>query len=124
MCSGKSFYLKLGPHRRQKLPLPSGLGHLAAHSSQGTRLAQGPLPLGLGHLAARSFQGTMPRSRASPTRTRPPSGTFLPRNDGLAQGPLPLGLNHLAARSLGGTSLLKGLSHRDSTTYRLVPPKE
>ncbi|KAL2504341.1 hypothetical protein Adt_19962 [Abeliophyllum distichum] len=57
-------------------------------------LAQGPLPLGLGHLAACSSQGTQPRSRASPTGTRPPSSLFLPRN----------------------TTSLKGHSHWDSAT--------
>ncbi|KAL2487115.1 hypothetical protein Adt_31871 [Abeliophyllum distichum] len=59
-------------------------------------------PLGLSHLAACSAQGAQLRSRASPTRTRPPSSFLL----------------------LGSTTSLKGLSHWDSATYQLAPPKE
>ncbi|KAL2480569.1 hypothetical protein Adt_33535 [Abeliophyllum distichum] len=81
-------------------PLPLRLGHLAASSSCSTAslkdlphwdstnlqlpppmehsFAQGPLPLGLNHLTASSSHGAQLRSRASPTRTRPPHSFLLP----------------------------------------------
>ncbi|KAL2476060.1 hypothetical protein Adt_36796 [Abeliophyllum distichum] len=101
-------------------PLPLGLGHLPAGSSQ--RYAQGPLPLRLGYLLACSFHGATLRTRASPIGTRSPSNLLLPWSNAsykglshldsatfqlappmeqrFAQGPLPLGLSHLAACSL------------------------
>ncbi|KAL2466380.1 hypothetical protein Adt_42231 [Abeliophyllum distichum] len=64
--------------------------------------AQGPLPLGLGHIAACSSYGAQPRSRASPTGTRPHCSLLLPRS----------------------TASLKGLSHWDLAAMQLAPPTE
>ncbi|KAL2454029.1 hypothetical protein Adt_48469 [Abeliophyllum distichum] len=112
-------------------------------------LAQVPLSLGLGHQAACSSHGTQPRSRASPTRTRPPSSLFLPRNTAslkclphwdsatkqlilpkehsLAQVPLPLGLDHLAAcskkHSLAQVPIPLGLGHQPACSSQGTQPR-
>ncbi|KAL2487116.1 hypothetical protein Adt_31872 [Abeliophyllum distichum] len=68
----------LREHSFAQGPLQLGLDHLPAcsvHELATPRehcFAQAPLPMGLGHLAAFSAQGAQLRSRASPTRTRPP----------------------------------------------------
>ncbi|KAL2474248.1 hypothetical protein Adt_34984 [Abeliophyllum distichum] len=58
------------------------------------RFAQEPLPLGLSHPTARSSYGSTLRSKASPTRTRPPYSSLL----------------------LWSNTSLTGLSHWDSAT--------
>ncbi|KAL2542783.1 hypothetical protein Adt_03761 [Abeliophyllum distichum] len=72
------------------------------HPSKEHSFSQGSLPLGLDHLATCSTHGARPRSSVSPTGIRPPSSCIIPRN----------------------TASLKGLSHWDSTTLQLAPPKE
>ncbi|KAL2517958.1 hypothetical protein Adt_14205 [Abeliophyllum distichum] len=49
-------------------------------------LPQGSLPLRLGHIAACSSHGAQPRSRASPTRTRPHCSLLLPRRTASLKG--------------------------------------
>ncbi|KAL2485128.1 hypothetical protein Adt_29884 [Abeliophyllum distichum] len=91
------------------------------------RFAQEPLPLGLGHLAACSSDRGILRARASPTGTRPPCSLPLPWSNAshkslshwdsatlqlappmeqrFTQEPLPLGLSYLAACSSHGAML-------------------
>ncbi|KAL2487114.1 hypothetical protein Adt_31870 [Abeliophyllum distichum] len=87
-------------------PLQLGLGHLGACSSQGALLRSRAFPIGtrlptslLRPRRAASFQL---RSRASPTQTRPSNSLFRPKS----------------------TASFKGLSHWDSATYQLAPPRE
>ncbi|KAL2498115.1 hypothetical protein Adt_23665 [Abeliophyllum distichum] len=53
--------------------------------SKGTSLAPVPLPLGLGHQSACSTQRNKPRSSASPTGTRPSISLFLPKEQASLQ---------------------------------------
>ncbi|KAL2504876.1 hypothetical protein Adt_20497 [Abeliophyllum distichum] len=87
--------------------LPKGLSHWDSATLQLAppmqhSFVQVPLLLGLDHLVACSSRGAQLRSRASPTRTRPPCSLLLPWS----------------------TALLKGLSHWDSATLQLAPPIE
>ncbi|KAL2542803.1 hypothetical protein Adt_03781 [Abeliophyllum distichum] len=97
--------LQLAPsmeHKLAQVPLPLGLGQLATCSSHGAQPRSSALSLGLDQLAACSSHGVQPRSSASPTRTRPPCSLLL----------------------YWSTASLKYLSHWDSTTRQLHPPKE
>ncbi|KAL2504483.1 hypothetical protein Adt_20104 [Abeliophyllum distichum] len=94
------------------------------------RLAQEPLPIGLGHLAAYSSHGATLRTRASPTRTRPPCSLLLPRSNASRKS-----LFHRDSATLQfaphmdllltwSNASHKSLSHWDAATLQLAPPKE
>ncbi|KAL2487113.1 hypothetical protein Adt_31869 [Abeliophyllum distichum] len=85
---------------------------------------QGPLPLGLSHLAACSTQGAQLRSRASPSGIRPHSSLLRLGITTSLKGLPPGTWTPSSLLLLGSSASLKGFSHWDSTTYKLAPLKE